>query len=108
MISLFMFVAAIWGIHRIHWDIPYAQSEGLKLPILPGWMLSSYLAQLATLQAPDNARLSRLAVRYKSSAYPGDNLIATSGVADSEGLPLLLKNQDGGDVASAVATYLPR
>jgi 3-methylfumaryl-CoA hydratase len=108
MISLFMFVAAIWGIHRIHWDIPYAQSEGLRLPILPGWMFSSYLAQFASLQAPYKMRLNRFAVRYKSSAYPGDNLQATAGLATDEGLPLVLKNQDGGEVATAVATYLPR
>ncbi|MDB5714441.1 MAG: hypothetical protein JWO15_1838 [Sphingomonadales bacterium] len=109
MITLFMFVAAIWGIHRIHWDVPYAQTEGLRLPILPGWMLSSYLAQLAQMKAPENTRLGKLAVRYKSSAYPGDQLLATADAAPTaEGLSLLLKNQDGGEVATAVANYLPR
>lgn len=106
MITLFMFSAAIWAVHRIHWDIPYAQSEGLALPILPGWMLSSYFAQLAEMRAPAGKRLSRIAVRYRSSAYPGDALacsIAPGASGDDAALSMV--NQHGADVALGEAAY---
>lgn len=104
MITLFMFAAAIWGVHRIHWDTPYAQAEGLPLPILPGWALSSYLAELAGQQAPAGQRLRRIAVRYRSSAFPGDALHCTSASAES-GLALSMVNQHGTQVATGDAAF---
>lgn len=106
MIALFMFSAAIWAVHRIHWDVPYAQSEGLPLPVLPGWMLSSYLAQLAQLRAPTGSRLRRISVRYRSSAHPGDTLTCT---AKAQGggtdMSLLMTNQSGTEIATGDAGY---
>lgn len=104
MISLFMFSAAIWAVHRIHWDTPYAQSEGLPGPILPGWMLSSYLAQLAQTRAPKGQRLAKIDIRYRSPAHPGDTLTCTATDAD-EGLALTMVNQDGAGVTAGTASY---
>lgn len=106
MISLFMFAASIWAVHRIHWDVPYARSEGLPLPILPGWMLSSYLAQLAEMRAPVGTRLSTIDVRYRSSAYPGDSLACTvASEADTEKLELKMVNQHGVELATASVAF---
>lgn len=104
MITLFMFAAAIWGVHRIHWDTPYAQQEGLPLPILPGWALSSYLAELAGQRAPSGQRLRRIDVRYRSSAFPGDALHCTA-AASADGLTLGIVNQHGTHVATADASF---
>gem|GEM_PF-2111720 len=104
MITLFMFAAAIWAVHRIHWDTPYAQAEGLPLPILPGWALSSYLAELAGKHAPAGQRLRRIAVRYRSSAFPGDALHCTSAPNDG-GLALSMVNQHGSEVATGDAAF---
>ncbi|MCK9544136.1 MAG: MaoC family dehydratase N-terminal domain-containing protein [Novosphingobium sp.] len=108
MISLFLFVGAIWAVHRIHWDPPYAQKEGLPAPILPGWMLSSYLAQLARTRAPQGQRLHRIDVRYKAPVHPGDTLRCTA-EPDSAGggLALRMVNQNGLDNAGGTASFLP-
>lgn len=106
IITLFMFNAAIWAVHRIHWDTPYAQSEGFALPILPGWMLASYLAQLAEMRAPAAKRLRRIAVRYRSSAYPGDELhCSATAHTGSDDVSLAIINQHGAEVAIGDATY---
>ena len=105
MITLFMFAAAIWGVHRIHWDTPYAQAEGLPLPILPGWALSSYLAELAGQRAPAGQRLRRIAVRYRSSACPGDALHCAGASGANGGLALSMINQHGTEVATGQAAF---
>ncbi|MDO7842281.1 FAS1-like dehydratase domain-containing protein [Sphingomonas immobilis] len=107
MVTMFMFAAAIWGVHRIHWDTPYAQAEGLPLPILPGWGLSSYLAELAGSRAPAGQRLRRIDVRYRSSAFPGDALHCTAApAAEGEGdLALGIVNQHGAQVATGSAAF---
>jgi len=106
MISLFLFDGAAWCVHRIHWDIPYAQQEGLPAPILPGWMTSSYLAQLAQARAPEGQRLHKLDVRYKASVFPGDTVRCT-GARGEEGMALSAVNQNGVENASATASFLP-
>ena len=109
MICLFMFSAVIWALHRIHWDTPYAQSEGLPLPIVPGWMLSSYLAQLAEQRAPQGGRLHKIAVRYMGVVHPGDavSCIARPVAADG-GQSFAMVNQHGGEVARAQVAYAVR
>lgn len=104
MISLFLFVSAIWAVHRIHWDTPYAQKEGLPAPILPGWMLSSYLAQLAQLRAPQGQRLHRIDIRYKAPVHPGDTLRCTA-TAEEAGLALSMVNQNGQENAGGSASF---
>jgi acyl dehydratase len=106
MISLFLFVGAIWAVHRIHWDTPYAQQEGLRAPILPGWMLSSYLAQLAQARAPEGQRLHKIDIRYKAPVHPGDTLRCTAQPGEG-GLTLAMVNQSGQDNAGGIASFTP-
>jgi 3-methylfumaryl-CoA hydratase len=102
MISLFMFAATAWTIHRIHWDIPYAQSEGLPLPVIPGWMLAAYLSQLARERAPEGRQLERLAVRFRAPAHPGDRLDCRVEAQDGgDDLALAIVNGDGLRVTNA-------
>jgi acyl dehydratase len=106
-ISLFMFCAAIWAVHRIHWDTAYARSEGLPEAILPGWMVSSYLAQLAELRAPHGTRLGKINVRYKGMAYPGDTLRCTAApLAGNAGLALTVTNQSGVEISTGDAEFV--
>jgi hydroxyacyl-ACP dehydratase HTD2-like protein with hotdog domain len=108
MISLFMFSAAIWAVHRIHWDTPYAQFEGLPLPVVPGWMVSCYFAQLAEMKAAAGQRLKRLSVRYKGMVHPGDTLTCTAAQNDDGGISLSMTNQGDHEVAQGEATYADR
>lgn len=104
MITLFMFSATIWAVHRIHWDVPYARAEGLPAPVLPGWMLSSYLAQLAETKASGGQSLRRIAIRYRAPVHPGDVLDCRAAVGAAAGeLVLTMVNQHGRDVAAGTA-----
>jgi acyl dehydratase len=106
-INLFMFCAAIWAVHRIHWDTPYARSEGLPEAILPGWMVSSYLAQLAEMRAPQGMRLGKIGVRYKGMAYPGDTLRCTAAPVEGKvGLALTVTNQSGVEISTGDAEFV--
>jgi hydroxyacyl-ACP dehydratase HTD2-like protein with hotdog domain len=106
-ISLFMYCAAIWAVHRIHWDTPYARSEGLPEAILPGWMVSSYLAELATMRAPKGTLLGKINVRYKGMAYPGDTLSCRAiPIAGQTGLHLSITNQAGAEITTGDAAFV--
>lgn len=106
-ITLFMFCAAIWAVHRIHWDTPYARSEGLPDAILPGWMVSSYLAQLAEMHAPKGKRLGKIDVRYKGMAFPGDTLTCRVAPVSAEaGINLTVTNQTGVEITTSDAAFI--
>lgn len=106
-ITLFMFCAAIWAVHRIHWDTPYARSEGLPDAILPGWMVSSYLAQLAEIHAPAGTRLGKINVRYKGMAIPGDTLTCrATPVAGEAAVSLSVTNQSGAEISTGDAAFI--
>lgn len=105
MVSVFMFAAAIWGVHRIHWDAEYARSEGLPAPLLPGWMMAAWLCELAQAKAPANRRLASLAVRYRAFAHPGDTLHCTGVAAEDGGMALSIANQSGASIIEGAATF---
>jgi acyl dehydratase len=106
-VTLFMFCAAIWAVHRIHWDSPFARSEGLPEAILPGWMVSSYLAQLAEMRAPSGMRLSKINVRYKGMAFPGDTLTCrTTPASGDTAMQLSVINQSGVEISTGDAAYV--
>lgn len=86
MIQSFLFNAAIWAVHRIHWDVPYARSEGLPSTVLVGWNLANFIARLGRRLAPAGQRLHRLELSYRGIAHPGDVLTITAGETDAEGL----------------------
>ena len=105
LVSLFMFGATIWATHRIHWDGDSAQAEGLPAPILPGWMMASYLAEFAQVHAPAGARLSALSLRYKAFGYPGDALTCHLSGQTGSVTDLALSNQAGQTVMAGTARF---
>ena len=86
MIQSFLFNAAIWAVHRIHWDVPFARSEGLPSTVLVGWNLANFIARLGRRLAPEGQRLYRLDLSYRGIAHPGDVLTITAGEIDGDGL----------------------
>lgn len=79
MIQAFLFNAAIWAVHRIHWDVPYARSEGLPSIVIVGWNMANFVARLGRKIAPAGQRLHTLDLSYRAIAHPGDVLTATAG-----------------------------
>ncbi len=84
-VDLFLFSAACWLSHRIHFDAEYARSEGLRDVAVHGPLQASWLAQLASDWARTRGGvLRRMAVRNLTSAYPGDTLVCRATVKGSE------------------------
>lgn len=78
MIQSFLFNASIWAVHRIHWDVPYARSEGLPSTLIVGWNLANFIARLGKKIAPEGKRLNRIDLSYRAVAHPGDILTCTA------------------------------
>jgi acyl dehydratase len=96
MIQSFLFNAAIWAVHRIHWDVPFARSEGLPSTVLVGWNLANFVARLGRRLAPAGQRLHRLDLSYRAIAHPGDVLTVTAGDTGADGQrPVTMTNNRG-------------
>ncbi len=96
MIQSFLFNAAIWAVHRIHWDVPFARSEGLPSTLLVGWNLANYVARLGKKLAPDGQRLHRLDLSYRAMVHPGEILTVTAKSLEADGMrPVTMASSSG-------------
>ena len=66
--------AATWDFARIHYDAPYAQTQGLPGPVVDGQMLGAFLAQLIQDWAGPKAFLQSLTFQNRGMVLPGDTL----------------------------------
>jgi hydroxyacyl-ACP dehydratase HTD2-like protein with hotdog domain len=74
-IELFMFSAATWLTHRIHFDRDYARTEGHPDLVVHGPLQGAYLAELLSTAADRfGGTLASLSYRVHRSAYCGDQL----------------------------------
>jgi hydroxyacyl-ACP dehydratase HTD2-like protein with hotdog domain len=113
-IELFMYCAATWNTHRIHYDRDYARAEGYRDLVVPGPMQSARLAQLlAEFAAEHDGRLRTMSVRHRTTLYcnePVDlraDLLAVRGTALE--VSVVAVNADGATATSGTATLeLPR
>jgi hydroxyacyl-ACP dehydratase HTD2-like protein with hotdog domain len=96
MIQSFLFNAAIWAVHRIHWDVPYARSEGLPSTVLVGWNLANYVARLGKMLAPEGRKLHRLDLSYRAISHPGEILTVTAGEDDADGFKAVTLTSSSG------------
>jgi len=85
MIQSFLFNAAIWAVHRIHWDVPYARSEGLPSTVLVGWNVANFVARLGRRLAPAGKRLHHMDLSYRGMTHPGDVITVTAHEATQDG-----------------------
>ena len=88
-VDLFLFSAACWLPHRIHFDQEFARSEGLQTVAVHGPLQAAWLVQLASQWAAEQgARLVSSVVRHVEPAYPREVLHATlavTGIDDDGG-----------------------
>ncbi len=73
--QLFFFSAATYNGHRIHYDLPYAQSEGHPTIIVHGPLQSALLAKTLRNWVGPRGRLLRLRTQNRASAFPDEQLI---------------------------------
>ncbi len=73
--QLFMFSAATWNLHRIHYDADFARDhDGLPNVLAHRPLLGSFLAQVLTDWVGDHGRLLGLEWSNRGPAVPGDRL----------------------------------
>jgi hydroxyacyl-ACP dehydratase HTD2-like protein with hotdog domain len=110
--SLFMYGAANWVYHRVHYDQDYARSVGLRNVVVHGTLQACYLVQMITDWLGENGRLKKLSFRHHQPAYPGDvltcrGIITDKRTEDGRGclvLDLAIVNQENQKTTSGTAS----
>ena len=73
--ELFLYSAASFNPHRIHYDRAYANFEGHDDLVIHGPLQGSWLTQFVTDWAGPRARLLSIEWQNRASAFVGDELI---------------------------------
>lgn len=99
-VQLFLYNAAIWNAHRIHYDLPYAQhNEGHPALLVDGPLQGDWLTQLVYDWMQEGDELLSFQYSNRRAAYLGDVLTAIGEVIAVEDgratLALRLSNQAG-------------
>lgn len=69
-VQLFMYSAATWNPHRIHYDVDYARFEGHPDVIVHGPLQGAWLSQYVTDWAGPQGRILGLSWQNRASALP--------------------------------------
>lgn len=111
-VSMFMYSAAVWLPHRIHYDERFSVDHD-KLPgaIVQGTLVGDWFSQLASVWTGDQRRLKKLSYQIRGFMLPGDVLTCSGTVVkrymtDGKGYvecSLSLKNQRGEECGSGSA-----
>jgi acyl dehydratase len=83
--QLFLYSAATWNPHRIHYDIDYARFEGHPDIIVHGPLQGAWLTQYVTDWAGPGARLVSAGWQNRASGLPEHDLTFTGGVVAMDG-----------------------
>ena len=102
-VQLFLYNAALWNAHRIHFDLPYAtEVEGYPGLVIAGPLLGDWLGQCVDLWAEQaGGTLVQLQYANRAAAYIGETLTAGGRIAavdEDQGeatLDLFIRNEAG-------------
>jgi len=74
-VQLFLYNAALWNAHRIHFDHPYATGvEGYPGLVIAGPLLGEWLAQCVVEWLGDDGRLTIIEYSNRKAAFIGETL----------------------------------
>ena len=101
-VALFMYNAALWNPHRIHFDLPYAtEVEGYPGLVIAGPMMGDWLAERVDAWIIEGGTLVMFEYSNRQAAYIGETLTA-GGVIEAVdmdtgevSLDLYIKNEAG-------------
>jgi hydroxyacyl-ACP dehydratase HTD2-like protein with hotdog domain len=110
-VSLFLYNAAIWNPHRIHYDAPYT-SDVEKHPaiVIDGPLQGDWLAQCVTDWLGSDGHLMKFSYSNRRAAYLGETLTATGEVVAKDAtartvdVRLGIQNKNGEVIAPGLAT----
>ena len=109
-VQLFLYNAALWNAHRIHFDEPYAtQVEGYPGLVIAGPMLGDWLNQCVEEWLGDEGALVSISYSNRAACYIGDTLYSggkVTGVDHATGeiqLDVYIRNEAGEVITPGVA-----
>lgn len=81
-VSLFLYNAAIWNAHRIHYDAPYSTDvEHHPAVVIDGPLQGDWLSQLALEWAGDDGQLVEFEYTNRRASYLGQTLTTGGRIA---------------------------
>jgi len=110
IVQLFMYNAAVWNPHRIHFDLDYAKNEeGYAGIVNDGPLQGDWMTQIVVDWMGESARLKSFKYSNRQASYLGDRLQAVGTVVGKDDetrqvtLSLAIRNANGDDIAPAEA-----
>ncbi len=112
-VQLFLYNAALWNAHRIHFDEPYTRNvEGYPGLVIAGPMLGDWLNQCVEEWLGDSGRLLSIEYSNRAATYIGETLTsggtvtAVDQAAGEVRIEVFVKNAAGEVVTPGIATAL--
>ena len=109
-VQLFLYNAAIWNAHRIHYDHAYAtEVEGYSGLVIAGPMIGDWLTQCVLDWLGDDGQLASIEYSNRKAAYIGETLNTGGKVISCDlqknevELEVTIKNEAGEVIAPGVA-----
>lgn len=102
VVQQFLYNAALWNAHRIHYDTPWAtEAEGYPGLVVAGPLMGDWLTQCVLAWLGDAGRLASIEYSNRRAAYVGETLSVGGEVVDLDRaarratLELTVRNADG-------------
>lgn len=112
-VSLFMYNAAVWNHHRIHYDERYTtEVEGHPGVVIDGPLQGDWLSQVALNWIGDNGRLLQFDYANRRAAYLGETLTSGGSIKTIDAstrtvqLKLFIKNAAGEIITPGQASVM--
>ena len=109
-VSLFLYNAAIWNPHRIHYDEPYTTNvENHPGVVIDGPLQGDWLNQVVVNWIGDSATLTSFNYSNRRASYLGETLTSGGAITaiDAESgnvdLEIFIKNEDGDIITPGTA-----
>lgn len=101
-VSLFLYNAAVWNAHRIHYDAPYATTvEKHPGVVIDGPLQGDWLTQIVTGWLGEDGTLLEFEYSNRRASYLGDTLTASGRIVALDGatrevtIALEIRDQNG-------------
>lgn len=112
-VSLFLYNAAVWNAHRIHYDEGYTTDiEGHPGVVVDGPLQGDWLSQVALNWIGDNGRLVDFSYSNRRASYLGETLTSGGRITSIDpasrtvALELYVRNEAGEVISPGEATVV--
>jgi hydroxyacyl-ACP dehydratase HTD2-like protein with hotdog domain len=112
-VQLFLYGAALWNAHRIHYDAPYATGvENYPGLVVPGPLMGDWLTQCVIEWLDDSGRLVSVEYSNRRAAFAGERLTVGGSVTSVDAdagrvvIDLWVRNAEGEVVTPGTAVVV--